>query len=341
VGAGLNGFKVKTRGAVTYQPVGTSFASAETFPHLSNYTVADSASSLIIGKTGNTANIIIDANISVTGPITISGGAITQNANITSTTASNITLNGTTGFYSLNTRKAITSSGGNITINADMDANGSGLLDLDFLTINPGAGNIIIRGETFNWSTVDDSHRPWINGTGSFTLESNDDAFGQGLLLQWFKIDQDANGMSGLTIGKSTNNQIVTHDHPGGIVVAGPIAMYGVLVEIRENLFSTALGAKILLKASGWVWVNVEGKTVQSNNGDIIFWADSDNSQVSSGGNSDEIGLRAGVTVNTQGGKLIMAGGLDDGANGGVASDGIPDNYAFRGSGEYTGGVNL
>jgi len=341
VGAGLNGFKVKTRGGVTYQPVGTSFASAQTFPFNSNYTVADSASSLIIGKTGNTADITIDANISVTGPITISGGAITQNANITSTTASNISLNGTTGFYTSNTRKAITSAGGNITINADMDANGSGVLNLDYLTINPGAGNIIIRGETFSFITSTESDKPWINGTGSFTLESNDDSFGHGLLLQWFKIDQDANGMSGLTIGKSTNNQLVTHDHPGGIVVAGPITMYGVLVEINENLISTALGAKILLKASGWVWVNVEGKTVQSNNGDIIFWADSDNSQLSAGGNNDEVGLRAGTILNSQGGKIILAGGLDDGANGGVASDGIPDNYAYRGAGEYTGGVNL
>jgi hypothetical protein len=369
VGAGLNGFKVKTRGAVTYQPVGTSFASAQTFPHNSNYTVADSASSLTIGKTGNTANITIGGNISVAGPITISGGDvrvkqtltttatnanillqatgyIETGANITATAAANITLNANGGFYSENTlnylnRKAITSAGGNITINADMEANGSGVLNLDYLTINPGAGNTIIRGESFNWETVTDNHRPWINGTGSFTMESNDASFNANLHTIWFKLDQDANGMGGLTLGKSTDNYAIVHDHIGGLSVAGPITLQGILVEIRENLFSTAPGAKILFKARGWVWVNVEGKTVQSNNGDIIFWSDADNSQVSSGGNSDEIGLRAGVTVNTQGGKLIMAGGLDDGANGGVASDGIPDNYAYRGAGEYTGGVNL
>ncbi|MDP4579778.1 MAG: hypothetical protein NWT07_03685, partial [Saprospiraceae bacterium] len=343
VGAVGNGFKVKTRGAVTYQPVGTSFDNAQTFPFNSNYTVADSASSLTIGKTGNTANITINGNISVAGPITIFGGNIFQNANITATTAANIELNGREGFYTSNDpRKSITSAGGNITINADIDANGSGLLDLDYLTINPGAGNIIIRGETFVFNTGSDADKPWINGTGSFTLESNDAAFGQGLLLKWFKLDQDANGMSGLTIGKSTNTQNVTHDHPGGIVVAGPVTIYGLLVEINENLISTALGAKILLKALGYVWVNVAGKTVQSNNGDIIFWADADNSQASpTAGNNDEIVLLEGVIINTQGGKLIMAGGLDDGANGGVASDGIPDNYAYRGGGSFRGGVNL
>ncbi|MFN6063969.1 MAG: beta strand repeat-containing protein, partial [Bacteroidota bacterium] len=366
VGAGLNGFKVKTKGAVTYQPVGTSFAAAETFPHLSYYTVADSASSLTIGKTGNTADITIGANISVAGPITISGGDVrvkqnltttATNANIllqatgyietgdsiTATTASNITLNANGGFYSANAlnylnRKAITSAGGNITINADMEANGSGVLNLDYLTINPGAGNTIIRGESFNWNTNDDNHRPWINGTGSFTMESNDASFNSNLHTIWFKI---ANGIGGLTLGKLTDNNVITHDHIGGLSVAGPITLQGSYVEIKENLFSTTAGAKILFKSRGWAWVNVAGKTVQSNNGDIIFWADADNSQASSGGNSDEIGLRAGVTVNTQGGKLIMAGGLDDGANGGVASDGIPDNYAYRGSGYFTGGVNL
>jgi len=341
VGAGLNGFKVKTRGAVTYQPVGTSFASAQTFPYNSNYTVAESASSLIIGKTGNTADITINSDISVAGPITIYGGNINQNANISSTAASNISLLGTLGLYTSNTRKAITSAGGNITINADIDANGSGLLDLDFLTLNPGIGNIIIRGETFNWSTFNDSHRPWINGTGSFTLESNDASFGQGVNLNWFKLDQDANGMGGLTIGKSTNNQHIIHDHAGGLAIDGPITMYGAYLEINENLISIKQGSKLFLKSNGWVWVNTEGKTVRTNNGDIIFWADADNSQLSSNSNSDEVGLRAGSILNSQGGKIILAGGLDDGANGGLASDDIPDNYAYRGAGESTGGVNL
>ncbi len=372
--AGAGSIAIQTAGNLTIQPTGNTFTymragDAGTLTFDDDWNFGTTLGSFTYGKSTNTANLTLSSPRTTAGAMSIYAGNIIaqQNltttatnanillqatgyietgANITATTASNITLNANGGFSSANTlnyltRKAITSAGGNITINADMDANGSGVLKLDYLTINPGAGNIIIRGESFYWDTRDDTYKPWINGTGSFTLESNDDAFGQGLLLQWFKIDQDANGMSGLTIGKSTNNQKVTHDHPGGIVVAGPVTIYGLWVEINENLISTALGAKILLKALGWVWVNVAGKTVQSNNGDIIFWTDADNSQASSGGNSDEIRLVAGVIVNTQGGKLIMAGGLDDGANGGVASDGIPDNYAYRGTGGYTGGVNL
>jgi len=223
-------------------------------------------------------NVIVQQNLTTTATnaniLLQATGYIETGANITATTASNITLNANGGFNSENTlstsnRKAITSAGGNITINADMEANGSGVLNLDYLTINPGAGNTIIRGESFNWNTNDDNHRPWINGTGSFTMESNDASFNSNLHTIWFKI---ANGIGGLTLGKLTDNNVITHDHIGGLSVAGPITLQGTNIEIKENLISTTAGAKILFKSRGWAWVNVVGKTVQSNNGDIIFW---------------------------------------------------------------------
>ena len=369
--AGAGSIAIQTTGNLTIQPTGNAFTfmragDAGTLTFDDDWNFGTTLGRFTYGKSTNTANltlssprttagamsiyagnIIVQQNLTTTGTnaniLLQATGYIETGANITATSASNITLNANGGFYSENTlnylnRKAITSAGGNITINADMEANGSGVLNLDYLTINPGAGNTIIRGESFNWETITDNHRPWINGTGSFTMESNDASFNSNLHTIWFKI---ANGIGGLTLGKSTDNFAIIHDHIGGLSVTGPITLQGTLVGINENLISTAPGAKILFKARGWAWVNVEGKTVQSNNGDIIFWADADNSQASSGGNNDEIGLRAGVTVNTQGGKLIMAGGLDDGANGGVASDGIPDNYAYRGAGGNTGGVNL
>ncbi len=334
VGAGLNGFKVKTRGSVTYQPVGTSFASAQTFPYNSNYTVADSASSLIIGKTGNTADITIGANISLAGPITIYGGNIFQNANITSTTASNISLNGTAGFYTSDTRKAITSAGGNITINADMDANGSGVLNLDFLTINPGAGNTIIRGESFSWSTVDDSHRPWINGTGSFTMESNDASFNANLHMLWFVLDQDNNGMGGFTLGKSTEVNSLLIDHTtGNNQYSGPILLQGGNIEVHRNLNITSANQDILLKSKGYVWLD-SNDSLKTNGGDIVLWTDSDNSQGSNQSTGDQINLQPGTSLISKGGKIILAGG-PDGNN-----DSIPDAYAYRAIAGY-GGINL
>nr|WP_315130145.1 autotransporter-associated beta strand repeat-containing protein [uncultured Flavobacterium sp.] len=98
VNAGSNGFKVKTTGAVTYEPVASSFIVAQTFPANSNYILADNATSLTIGKTGNTAGVTIGSNISIAGPISVYAGTITLNANLTSTntTTGNINLNGTT-----------------------------------------------------------------------------------------------------------------------------------------------------------------------------------------------------------------------------------------------------
>nr|WP_039452010.1 T9SS type A sorting domain-containing protein [Pedobacter glucosidilyticus] len=96
VGAGAKGFKVKTTGAVSYEPTAASFVNAQTFPFNANYMVADGASSLTIGKASNTANITMGAATTVAGPITVYGGTINVDANLTSTatTGTGISLNG-------------------------------------------------------------------------------------------------------------------------------------------------------------------------------------------------------------------------------------------------------
>ena len=62
--------------------------------------------------------------------------------------------------------------------------------------------------------------------------------------------------------------------------------------------------------------------TITTATGDVIFWSDAD---VSSGGS---ISLGSAAAVQTSGGRIVMAGGLDNGSNGGVLNDGIPDGYA-------------
>ncbi|MFY7886172.1 MAG: autotransporter-associated beta strand repeat-containing protein, partial [Dolichospermum sp.] len=239
VNAGFNGIKVKTTGAVTYQPIGLSFTASQTFPANGNYVLAESASSLTIGKPSNTSSLIIGAAVSVAGPISVYGGDISVSDDISSTAGGNITLLASNGFYtsgSTSIQRDITTAGGNILIEADSDANGTGSLDLDYMVLNPGTGNTIIRGETYNWVTTSENSKPWINGTGSFTLESNDASIGQNADLVWFKIDQDANGIGGLTIGKSTNSQPVNFNSVGALTVNGPVTVNG-----SNVTFSTAL----------------------------------------------------------------------------------------------------
>ncbi|MEY3199661.1 MAG: hypothetical protein RJA13_1619, partial [Bacteroidota bacterium] len=111
VNAGGSGFKVKTSGPVTYEPVGASFSLAQILPPTINYVLAESASSLTIGKSGNTANITMSSAQTVAGPISVYGGTITLNTGLTTTN------NGAISFYSdnaiagLSSPRTVTASG--------------------------------------------------------------------------------------------------------------------------------------------------------------------------------------------------------------------------------------
>jgi hypothetical protein len=74
VGAGYNGIKVKTNGAVTYEPVADSFVANQDFPPNTHYVLAEGASSLTIGKSVNTSNIYLQEPISIPGSIIVYGG---------------------------------------------------------------------------------------------------------------------------------------------------------------------------------------------------------------------------------------------------------------------------
>jgi hypothetical protein len=236
-----------TTGTFTIEPVSTSFSAALTLKNLNLTTV----SAFIAGKSGNTANLTVESALTTAGPLTLYGGYVTLNNNITVTTSSTVTINATGYFITSNTRKSITTAGGDITINADADANGNGVIEIDYLTINPGSGNIIIRGETMLWITETDAQKPYINGTGSFTFESNDAAFGQDIRTVWFVIDQDANGISGLSLGKPGNNQIIHHDHASGLSINGPVNIYGSSISLSTVLTSTS--GNINISATGSV----------------------------------------------------------------------------------------
>ena len=84
-----------------------------------------------------------------------------------------------------------------------------------------------------------------------------------------------------------------------------------------------------LFKAnSGIVNSNNAGVVATSGAANIIFWSDA-NVLISPGG---YIGL-TGATLSSNGGNIVLAGGLDDGANGGIAGDGIADGYAVSTTG--------
>ncbi|MCE2823037.1 MAG: hypothetical protein LW693_11505 [Saprospiraceae bacterium] len=110
-GANQTGIRVKTTGDVTYEPVATSFSAAQILPLNANYILAESASSLTIGKSGNTAGITMNSAQTVAGPITIYGGTITLNAGLTSTNNGDISFYSDNAIAGLSSQRNISAAG--------------------------------------------------------------------------------------------------------------------------------------------------------------------------------------------------------------------------------------
>ncbi|ASV30985.1 T9SS type B sorting domain-containing protein [Maribacter cobaltidurans] len=205
-------------------------------------------------------------------------------------------------------------------------------------TISTGSGDIILISDNFNSVgalTLNTSGQlvlapnggsysgtiTWQHGGGtnlnmSSTFDDitiNNIASVSGLSLGFY------DGMSGVNINNSSPVTISSNTN-----IAGPITVYGGDITVNENL-NTAAGTAagdILLRGTGNITI-ASSKSITTNSGDVTFWADS---------NADGgfITVNAGGAITTQGGNLVLAGGLDDGANEGVANDGIPDGYAWR-----------
>jgi autotransporter-associated beta strand protein len=111
VGAVANGFKVKTTGDVSYEPTSTSFTAAQTFPYNSNYLLAQSAASLTIGSPTNTADITIASAQTVAGDISIYGGTLTLNSNLTTTNNGHISLYSDNALSGLSAQRIMTAAG--------------------------------------------------------------------------------------------------------------------------------------------------------------------------------------------------------------------------------------
>ena len=165
-----------------------------------------------------------------------------------------------------------------------------------------------------------------IGNTGNFSVTVNEvitvSSSGNELVI-------GSNGNSGFI---AINQNINTH---GNLTVhAGNIYMY-------SDLSVTSTSASILLKThenivgpnatDGFVYLGPNAD-LTTNGGNIILWTNTTNRTAAYGQANNEIVLEGNNVLNSNGGKIILAGGLDDGSNGGIAADGIPDGFAYRGS---------
>ncbi|PJI76626.1 autotransporter-like protein, partial [Polynucleobacter brandtiae] len=136
-----------------------------------------------------------------------------------------------------------------------------------------------------------------------------------------------------VTISTSAATSI-RKDTEGNCATCGDMVISGAITYTGSD------SRRLTLQASGYI--NVSANITSTNAAlDVILWSDLGGVGGIAGGSGGYIYIAPGVTISTRGGKIILAGGADDGSNGGVPNDGIPDSYAWNKNTNTIAGIQL
>ena len=185
-------------------------------------------------------------------------------------------------------------------------------------SVTNGRAALTLRGDVLDYQALSGGFTNTADGTGGVVMESHSSSFSSPFDYKNFDLGST---ISSFRVGKSTNTANVTANE--AVSIAGPITFYGGDLTFRENMSSSLSGADVLLKGTGKV-ETIASRSFLTNNGDVTFWSDSDNS--SGGpvvlGDDNVINSANGRTGdNDSGGGKITIGG---GNNGGV----VPTGYS-------------
>ncbi|MCG5644531.1 glycine-rich protein, partial [Flavobacteriaceae bacterium LSUCC0859] len=292
----------------------------------------------------------------------------------------NISISGTAGgnYGIFLQNQDILASGGTVTL----DGGSKGIRSTQYgarfgarsgTGITSSTANIRILGDILTFDALASGFTHTVSTTGTLTIQPSGNSFSSA--LSWPITNFNVNsGITGLTIGKPTNSSNVTIASAQS--VAGSITLYGGDLVINESITATAEGADILLKGSADIVV-AGSKSLITNGGDVIFWADSDgdgdgyiniDGDIATNGGGVWIGGSYGsnstgsdswipavgaspVTVGdgyavTDGGNNIFGVLLDTNSSinsggGNISIFGYGDQYYDAGSHRYSGGITL
>ena len=139
-------------------------------------------------------------------------------------------------------------------------------------SVTNGSSALTLRGGVLDYQALSSGFTNTAGGTGGVVMESHSSSFSSPFDYKNFDLGST---ISSLRVGKTTNAANVTAN--AAISIAGPITFYGGDLTFRENMSSSLSGADVLLKARGTL-ETIASRSFQTNNGDITFWSDSDNS---------------------------------------------------------------
>jgi hypothetical protein len=217
------------------------------------------------------------------------------------------------------------------------------------------SADITIRADSF--VGVSTSNKTEFNTSGTLTLESYTGGFSGGLTLgSGFDFKS---GLGGLSVGKAgslsgnnfTGGNSTDLTFSSAISIAGPISGYGSNIFVSENLTTTGVGSKVLLRTPGNINVGTHsesasnpGKQIQTNGGSIVLWSDSDSNGaglVRLLNNAQLCTVSANCTTATSGGGDIVIGGgaadPNDSSRPGGFAIGYGDVYLNNGTSTTTG----
>ena len=319
-----NASSIITTGNLTLNGVTTVTAGSDNLGVILNTGLTVNAGTVNITGDSDDVSVLLGAPITASGAVSVSGGKVSLSANInTSAGNGDISLQGETSIQATGSDRTLNSGTGNITLNTnELDRSAERIIieSTGIFTLKPfgSAFSSSAYGTEFGLTGS-------VNGDGDYigTIDAES--------LQINNVEQ----LSGLVFGKegiSTGFKTFTD-----WTVNGPISFLGAFMRVSGgNITSTASNEDVVFKVSGEIDIQ-ENRSVQTNGGDIIFWADSDaNSEghIAIGNNVTLNSVNGSTTVGLSGGgAIVLAGGADDGSNGGVASDGFPDGFASSSSG--------
>jgi hypothetical protein len=277
-----NGLSVNTSGTFALEPFSDSFASAITYP-ISNLSLGSSVSGLTIGKPTNSANLSINASVSIAGPINFFGGDISINssADLTSTLAeSKILLRGK-GYIVIDSNSDLTTSNGDLilwsnyenitsgTANNEVDLRGNNIL-------STSGGEIILAGGSadtnglpsgYAYRSDDDTIRSADlgqdvtvdSGGGNILIKGQGGGIGVGFSGSGTSLNSDGgsitiNGKSTLNHGVWVSNNLSVNTAGGNLIITGE-------ADAHQGIDFEGNGIKLL---SGAGDVNIVGTSVSS-----------------------------------------------------------------------------
>ncbi|MDP5010516.1 MAG: hypothetical protein NWQ47_04705, partial [Crocinitomicaceae bacterium] len=275
----------------------------------------------------------VSGNIAVTGeaafasPVNDKEGLVIADGSAICSQTGNITLNGTntlesSGQYSNSIRFAAANAANSIRIGYD--------------GTNAYSGNITIEGNSiYQRSTHVGAGSIAVQTTGTLTIQPTGTAFtymragndGAGGSLTF---DNDWNfgtNLGGFVYGKTTNTTGLTYSN--ALTTRGPITIYAGAI-VQNGAFSTTSASGHITLLSKTHITNSNATTITTQGGNVLFASNVDDATDGESTTNGYIQLRAGITVNSNGGNITFGGGNTAGSDYALGSSDIAYTEGIR-----------